>query len=213
MSQIFGINGGRGGWYTPFKQGAGPVAPQYLADPMQQQQLDLQKKQIDWQQQMEGAKFNMQKGMYDQFAPAALSAMNGNGGLVGGQPRPLPAINDSPIYNQQQIQEQMNAGFAANDARTATLMRQLGQSAAGRGFGGMSPAIEAQRTQLGIANNQANATLQRELPMQYAQANADQNFRVNNLQQQQWRDFEQQDIERRKAAQDYLTRLMAMFGG
>ncbi len=148
--------------------------------------------------------------MISPYVQRVLGSMQG--AAPGGQAGPQPAINTNPIYSPQQIQQQMNSAFSSNDSRTATLMKQLMESNAARGFGGNSPALQAQKTQLGIANNAANANAQREIPLQYAQPNADQAFRVNQLQQQQWQQEQAQDIERRKIQQQQLGQLLGFFG-
>lgn len=149
-------------------------------------------------------------GLISPYVKSVLGSTVGS--QVGGQAGPQPAINTNPIYSPQQIQQQMNAAFSSNDSRTATLMKQLMESSAARGFGGNSPAMQAQQTQLGIANNVANATAQREIPLQYAQPNADQAYRVNQLQQTQWQQQQDQDIRRRQIQQQQLGQLLGFFG-
>lgn len=188
----------------------------FLGDPYKQKALDLQEQGQNFGQDLATQQFNLKKSIYGTIAPYAqqmLAGGLGGAGAPGGAVAPQPQINQNPIYSPQQIQQQMNAAFSSNDQRTSTLMKQLQESSAARGFGGNSPAMQAQQTQLGIANNAQNALAQREIPLQYAQPNADQAFRVNQLQQQQWQGAEDSDIRRRQQQQQILSQMLGFFGG
>jgi hypothetical protein len=166
-------------------------------DPDVYGQLQQRSKEFDWQKELQGAQFGFKVGAFNKLFPYATS-MLGNFGQVGGQSTPEPSITRGPLYNQNQIQQQVNTQQAGADARYQTLMRQMAGSAAGRGFGMASPAIQSQMTQLGIANIGENQRIARELPMQYVQANADQTYRTDTLAQQQWQQAQDIDVRRRQ---------------
>lgn len=86
---------------------------------------------------------------------------------------PGPMIDTSPIWNQQQIQQQVNAGIGANDATTASRQRNVQESTAGRGFGSSSPLAYALTGQLDAARLATNADIRRTIPWEAAKANRD----------------------------------------
>jgi hypothetical protein len=161
---------------------------------------------------LDQAKFQARQNAFNQLFPYATNLL-GKYGTVGGDTKPEPSITRGPIYTPDQIQQQVNSGVAGNDARYQTLMRQLATSNAGRGFGASSPAMQSQMTQLGIANIGENARTTRELPMQYAQANADQVTKTDQLAQNQWAQGEDVDIRRRQTQLQGLNGILSQLAG
>jgi hypothetical protein len=198
-----------GSYYATSAQGREQGAGwNFLADPYKEKSLKLQEEGQTFGQDLASAKLGMQRDLYGK-----LSGMLGQYGAVGGTPGPKPDINRGPLYTQQQIDQQTNAGVAGNDARYQTLMRQLAGSGAARGFGAQSPALQSQMNALGIANIGENARTIRETPMQYVQANADQRYRTDALAQQQYAQGEDEDIRRRQTQVQSLNALMSQLSG
>lgn len=105
----------------------------------------------------------------------ALSPLLGQLGQWGANSQQIggtPTINTNPIWNPQQIQQQVNAGRAQNDQATQTQMRLAGQQMAGRGFGANSPLAAAIQGQLAGQNLATNADTERQTRMGMTQANA-----------------------------------------
>lgn len=184
---------------------------EFLGNPYQEKALKLQEEGQKDASELARAKFGWQQGVFNQLSPFAMQMM-GQAGPVGGQTAPQPHVNTSPLYSAQQIQQQVNAGTAQNDQRTATLMKQLMGGSAARGFGGQSPALQAQQTQLGIANMGENARTAREVPMQFIQGNADQAYRTDRLLQDQWAQGQDVDIRRRQSQLQAMASAMGLLG-
>ena len=178
-------------------------ADRYLQDPDAYANLQQRKHEFDVTSGQQAARDQYKMSIFDKLYGAS-----GQYGAVGGTTQPQPTITRGPLYSQQQIDQQVNQGVAANDARYQTLMKQLGESAAARGLGMRSPAIQAQMTQLGIANIGDNARTEMATPMRYLQANADQTFRTDQLAQQQWMGGEDVDIRRRQQQLQQLELLI-----
>jgi hypothetical protein len=96
------------------------------------------------------------------------------GGYTGQPAGPRPEISDAPVYNEQQIQQNVNAQRAQTDAGTATQQRAMGNQMASRGFGSNSPlamALNNSLMQSGMATNTAN---EQDLRWKAAAGNASQ---------------------------------------
>lgn len=197
-------------WVGANGQGGAPsgVEEIYVPDPDAQAALQQRKHEFDVTSGQQEARDRYKMSIFDKLYGAS-----GQYGAVGGTTQPQPTITRGPLYSQQQIDQQVNQGVAANDARYQTLMKQLGESAAARGLGMRSPAIQAQMTQLGIANIGDNARTEMATPMRYLQANADQTFRTDQLAQQQWMGGEDVDIRRRQQQLQQLNALLSSLGG
>lgn len=179
-------------------------------DKMQQEEAEKNRQLQLTMQQNSMEPFRAKQAWMERLFPTLQAGLNTSrvGGQVGGQPDFKPA----PVYTEDQMGEQVNAARAQNDARTATQQRLLGQSAAARGFGAASPGIEAQRRSLAMANMRENATAEREIPFQAAQANADSMFRGQQLEQDMWQGREDSDIRRRQQQLQSLTSLLGLLG-
>lgn len=145
------------------------------------------------------------------MASGAFGGMAGGGGS-GGAGGTQPQINSGPLFTQDMMQRQINNGMATNAQQLAGQQNTMNQSLAARGFGTGSPLAQALSTQMGMANNAANATLQRELPQQYAQANADQLFRTQQAQEQQYAARQNEAINRQQIATSTLNALLGALG-
>ena len=211
MAGPYGVKGGT--WQGVSQMGNQPnFGYRYLGDPLGERQQKMAEEGQKFGQDIASAKLGMQQDLYGKLSPY-LGMLGGQFGAVGGQSQQQPNISRGPIYSQQQIDQQTNAGVAGNDARYQTLMRQLQTSGAGRGFGAQSPALQSQMNSLGIANIGENARTIRETPMQYAQANADQTYKTDALAQQQWAQGEDVDVRRRQQQLQAMNALMSQLGG
>lgn len=185
----------------------GPRDKLQASEAEKDRQLKLQMQQVS----MEPTRIRQQ--WIERLFPQLMGQMGGQGQMVGGTTAPQPDFNPSPIYTDQQMQQQVNAARSQNDARTATQQRLLTDSTAARGFGGQSPAVMALSRQLGMQNMAANATAAREIPFQAAQANADSMFRGQQLQQQRWQSAEDVDIRRRQMQFNQFQSMLSLLGG
>lgn len=181
------------------------------AEAERNRQFQGQQNEADRQAQL--APFTYRQQLTERLLPTILGGLGGTGSQVGGTIAPQPAFTASPVYTDQQMNQQVNAAVGQNDARTATQQRLLGQSAAGRGFGAASPATAALSRSIDTAGMRENATAEREIPFQAAQANNDSMFRGSQLMQQAWRDREDSDIRRRQQNISSVTSLLGLLGG
>jgi hypothetical protein len=129
-------------------------------------------------------------------------------GQVGQQPR----IDARPVYSQGQIQQQVNARTAANDAGTASRVQQMQNSMAGRGFGSNSPLAMALQGNMMNANVAANLANERETRLGSAQANTDAVFRGQQAQEQQFASRQREDIERNRNMVSLIGSLGSLIG-
>lgn len=93
------------------------------------------------------------------------------------QSTPRPEITVRPIYDEAQVQSQVNAMRARNDVSLASRMNEAQQRAAGSGYGANSPILEATRARLQAANTAANTQGELDMRTQLAGANAAQILR------------------------------------
>jgi hypothetical protein len=110
----------------------------------------------------------LQQGRYQQLLPWAQAEYAASGGTVG----PAPEISVGPVWNQQQVQQQVNSGRARNDQAAQTQMRETQNSLAGKGFGGNSPLLAALQNQTQMGNMAANSDMERETRWNAAEGNA-----------------------------------------
>lgn len=102
---------------------------------------------------------------------SALSAM------YGGMAQPVitaqaPSINAGPIWNQSQIQQQVNSARAGNDSATARQVANMNNNLASRGYGTTSPLAAALASQAQSANIATNADIDRSTRWGAAEGNA-----------------------------------------
>lgn len=177
-----------------------------------QRQRDFTAQQNELNRQAQLAPLNFRQQLFDKLYPNMSGMFDGSSTRVGGQVGQQPSFSPSPVYNDQQIREQVNASVSANDTRYGTFGRSLNDSQAARGFGASSPAAEAMRNTLRMGNARENAVAEREIPFQAAQANQDAMFRGQQLQQQMWRDNEDSDIRRRQAQLQGFSSILGLLG-
>jgi hypothetical protein len=131
------------------------------------------------------------------------------GGQVGNQ----PTISDAPVYSEQQIQQQVNAARAQNDAATASRNQKIGREMAGRGYGSRSPLAMA----LANANQSqalgANTAAEQQLRFQAAGANASHVLDAQKALEQQFASRQGEDIERNKQYKSFLSQTLASILG
>ena len=87
-----------------------------------------------------------------------------------------PYIDTSPVYTDQQINQQVNSAQSQNERKAATSYRQAQRDLGGRGMG-TSPLLSAIQQNLAIGTQAANAAAAREIPLNAATANADQRLK------------------------------------
>ncbi len=183
----------------------------------QAQQADLQR-QFQAQQdalnrQVQLAPLQFKEDTFNKLFPYLQNGLTGKSNTVGGTPAPQPAFTPSPVYTNDQMNQQVNAAVAGNDQKYQTQERLQNQSQAAQGFGAQSPIMQAMRNQLMMGNQAENATAQRQIPFQAAQANSDSLFRGNQLQQQMWQSADQSDIARRQQQLSQFNSLIGLLGG
>lgn len=123
----------------------------------------------------------------------------GGGGLVGGASGPSPEITVGPIYSPGMIQQEINAGRASNDQRTAQQLRGIERQMGARGYASGSPLQMALNQQARQQNMIANTDVGRQTRWDTAQANADQVLKSQVAREQQFASRQGEDIERRKS--------------
>ncbi|NJL70224.1 MAG: hypothetical protein HC888_00825 [Candidatus Competibacteraceae bacterium] len=153
----------------------------------------------------------------DRFNSLLPLLTGGNGAStfdrVGGDVAPLPEISVGPVWTQQQTNEQVNAGKAANTQGAQTQMQQQQRSAAAKGFGGNSPLLAALQNQTQTATQAANSDLERQIRFDTAEGNAQQLLRTQQARQGQWKDREESDIARRQLQESSRNSLLSVLAG
>lgn len=132
---------------------------------------------------------------------------------AGGQSPPSPEISVGPIWNPQQIQQQVNKSRASTDATTANQQRQDQQSLAGRGFGGNSPLLQLLQSGRQMAGNQANQQAMSQIPYQAAQGNQQAILDSQKARESQFATRQQEDIARRAPIYAQQSSLLQALAG
>lgn len=188
--------------------GGGPSAhDQFLAGQSreaQANQMAMARLPLDYQQ----SRFNSVFPWLQQQMGAG-AATYGVGGSSAGQ----PTINANPVYNPQQIQQQVNSARAGNDRTMATQTRNTQQNLAGRGWGGNSPIAQAMAAQFGFQNLIANNDAERDIRFNSAKANSDQVLKGQTAREQQFANRQQEDIERRRTFASTQNALLGSLAG
>lgn len=157
------------------------------------------------------APLNSRNQHFNQLLPMIQGALSS--GLVGGQSGPGPQISAAPIWDEGQIQSQVNTQRAQNDAATQSQMRQTQSQMAGRGFSSNSPLLAALQSGQQMANMQANSAADQGIRWNAAQGNAEQVLKGQMAQEQQYSNRMNEDIERRKANNQYVSSLLGVLAG
>lgn len=104
----------------------------------------------------------------------------------------VPYIASRGVFTPTQLQQQVNAAYARNDARTQTQIRQAQGDLAGRGFSSTSPILDALRVGFVTANLRASIEAATQIRLQSAQANVDAVFRAQQAKSEQY--LKQEDV-------------------
>lgn len=178
---------GNGGWIDKSYQ-------RFYTNP----QLDLENQQLASKNAHWQSAFNLLSGRL---------GANQNPYTIGGGSGAGPAIDASPIWNPQQIQQNVNSSNAKTDASAAGLAKRNAGSLTGRGFGGSSPLLAA------LNQSNANAALasktdsERNFRQTAAQDNSTQLLNAQKAQEGQFASRQQEAIQR---AQPYFQQTNAL---
>lgn len=155
------------------------------------------KAELDAKQGRFNSVFGYLQGLGSNFLNSSPfgQAFRAGGSPVGG---PEPRIDANPVWNPQQVQQQVNNQRAQNDAGLQSQERQNSQSLAGRGYGANSPLLSAMNQSASNANLIANASADRDTRLNAAQANAGQVLKGQQAQEGQYASRQQEDIQRRQ---------------
>lgn len=180
------------------------------------------------QMQAEASKYPhlLKEKRFNQLFPMVQNVLGGQGGMAGmfgsaggpaytgqGQVGQQPFISDAPVYDNQQIQEQVNAQRAQGDAALAGKQRQMQQSMAGRGFGSRSPIAMAMSNALFGQNLAANTANESQLRFDAAGANAKQRLEGQQARERQFASRQQEEIERNKTRSGIISSLFGSLMG
>lgn len=86
----------------------------------------------------------------------------------------LPFIDTSGVLTPAQIQQQVNAAYARNDAKTNSETLRLIEDMSGRGFSANSPILSALRVGLTGQNLRTSILAEQQIRLEGAKANAEQ---------------------------------------
>ncbi len=178
-----------------------------------QNQLQLAKMQFDQSMQpliQKNQRFHAIMPMITknmEWAKQNLFGMPMPGGGSGGY-----GIDSKPVYSDDQIQQQVNAARAANDASTAGKTREMQESMAGRGYGSRSPLAEMLSNMYAGQNLATNTANERDTRMEASKQNAAHKIEQGKLSVQakgQENDFYAQLAQ---VKQGGINALLAMLG-
>ncbi len=163
----------------------------------------------------------LQQDRFNQVFPYLRNELGGTGGSGQGgfgyqgqgQVGTQPQISDAPVYNEQQIQQQVNSQRAGNDAAAASQQRNVRQQMSARGYGANSPLAMELGVGIGNRNLQANADAERQLRFDAAGANARQVLGAQTQREAQFANRQQEDIERNKTYQSRYNAVLAALSG
>lgn len=163
------------------------------------------------------APWNFKDKVFQTVSPLLTGLLGtGAGGqspLVGGQTTPAPAIDANPIWNPQQVNQQVNATKAGNAASAATQQQQAARKTAGQGFGSRSPLLAALNSGIDQSRMAADADADREIRWGAAEGNAGHVLKAQTANADVWKAQNQIDVERRKANNQYVSSLASIIGG
>jgi hypothetical protein len=142
----------------------------------------------------------------------------GSGGGINANTSPgqigqAPQITAAPVWSQSQIQQQINGQQAQNDAKTGGQIRDINQSAAGRGFGSGGPLSQALGVIAQGQNTATNTQNAQQTQWNAAQGNAQQLLAGQQAQEGQFSDIQNQDIARHQVIAGQQNALIAALGG
>lgn len=135
-------------------------------------------------------------------------AGNLNDMYSGSQLDKSATIDQSPVYSGQQIQEQVNATRAQNDAATASRQSALSRQLAGRGYGSRSPIGLMMNQSLMGQNLQGNTAAEQQLRFGAAESNAKHVLNAQKANVDRVAGYNQQDTERGRTRSGLLQGLI-----
>lgn len=160
----------------------------------------------------------LQQGRFDKLFPLLSGQLGQLGswqsGYAGAGPQGAqPQIGAGPVYSEGQVQQQVNAQRAANDAGTAGKVRQMQGELAGRGFGSRSPlAMMLQQGYQG-QNLQANTANEQQTRWNAASGNAQQLLAAQQAQENQYASRQEEDIKRNQVRLGSMNALLGALAG
>ncbi len=157
----------------------------------------------------------LQQQRFSQLFPllsGQFSAM-GDFDRVGGQSGQSPNIKVGGVWSGDQVQQQVNATRATNDAGLAAQQQAMQQKMAGRGFGANSPLAQALGTSMQNANLAANTGAEREIRWDAAQGNAAHRLESQVARENQFATRMDEDIRRRQTQMQGYSALLAALAG
>jgi hypothetical protein len=162
---------------------------------------------------------NLQQSRFNSVFPYleqqtnALSGQFGTTGSGTANTAGQPTISAAPVYNQQQIQQQVNATRAQNDQSMNTQNRTQQQQTAGMGYGSNSPLLQALQGQNYAANLGTNTQAEQQLRTTAAQQNAQQVLAGQTEQENQFAARQSEAIQRQKNLYGVYGSLLGSLGG
>jgi hypothetical protein len=163
----------------------------------QKQGFDQQRFQSVWDTVL--GQFNNMAGGFGAF-----------GGAPGGQSGQGPEITTKGVYTQPQIDQQVNAAKAGNDAATAARTKAFSADAAGRGFAPNSPLALAMAGRFQNQNLATNADAEREIRQGAGEKNAGLLLKQQQAREQQFASRMDEDIRRRTPMYSLLGTLAGL---
>lgn len=141
---------------------------------------------------------------YRQFGPGSQQFAPVGGVNMGmGGPGQRPEITAGPIWNQQQIDAQVNLQRARNDQATQGAIAKLPEQMSGRGFSTTgSPLMIELQARLQGQNLAANTAAENQFRFDTAGKNAQHLLASQQAREQQYATGQGEDITRRKEAID-----------
>lgn len=195
-SRITGVNGQRD---TRFNDN-------WIANPDIAAQASMQLRN---QKDLLGFKYdqarNMMGQMQSSFANTLANLYAGAG--------PAPNIGTGPVWDPGQVQRQVNAARAGNDAATSNQIGRMQGSMGARGFGTQSPLAMALQQRMQADNLATNTDAERNIRWDSAKGNAQQLLASQKAAADSWHQYQQEQIARAQiAAQQQNILTQAMFG-
>lgn len=124
-----------------------------------------------------------------------------------------PNISDAPVFNENQIQQQVNAQQAQNDMRSQSEIRDMQSQMAGKGYGSQSPLLAALKQGYQNQNLATNTANNRDTRLNSAQANSSQVLKAQQAREGQYASRQNEDIERNRTLLGTLSPLLSALSG
>lgn len=158
---------------------------------------------------------NLRQQRFDTLLPwiqgqmgSAMATASAPGGASGTGPQ----IDAGPIWSPQDIQQQVNARTATNDAATQSRVRGMQRQIGASGFGSNSPLAMALQGQYQNQNLQTNTANARDTRMNATSENAGHLFKTQMGRESQYASRMDEDIRRRTASLNTYNALLSALG-